>query len=798
MSRYGKLFLICVVCLLLYIPPLFAQHEPEYKEGELLVKFKPGVHIQAVSVSHESAKTKVKKHFKKTGIYLVELQEDMNVKEAIELYKKDPNVEYAEPNYMLYALDVFPNDPSFNNLWGLHNTGQTGGTIDADIDAPEAWQITTGSSNVIVAVIDTGVDYNHQDLAGNMWKNLAELNGSPGVDDDGNGYIDDIYGIDTINNDTDPMDDNRHGTHVSGTIGATGNNGIGVVGVNWNVKIMALKFLSAGGSGYISDAIECLEYAITMRQDYGQNIRITSNSWGGGGYSQALYDAIQLAGNADILFVAAAGNSSSNNDTYSHYPSSYNLPNIIAIAATDHNDHLASFSNWGLAAVDVAAPGVNVLSSIPGNKYDYLSGTSMATPHVSGLAALILAQHPEYTYDQVKWNILLTVDPLASLDGLILTGGRINAKNVFNCDPSLFHLFILSPSSQFGILQYLEGETIIRASVATCNGPIKDATVIVDFSNGELSLTLHDDGAYPDLIAGDGLYSGLWIHKVLDDATLTFTASAPGYSTVSEQVSGTVAYLVADFSANPTSGQSSLSVQFTDLSTGNPGIQGWLWNFGDGGTSTEQNPSHTYYLSGYFEVSLTITYKTVQITKTKSGYINVSKSPPPNIDSIIPDEGWLTTPTTVTVTGSDFLRNPKASLYGGGPYLTGSVRSSLCSVFADIHVSGNYAYVACNGFDYVDNSVVLEIIDIADLVDPKIVGYLYMPGEVSAYSVDVSGNYAYLAAGDLGLQVVDVTNPAKPLSVGSYATPGYAYDVFVSGNYAYVADSSAGIQVIEV
>ena len=798
MRRYNKVFLICFFIFFLCISVSSAQQEPPYKEGELLVKFKPGVNIQAVSVSHDSAKTKVKKHFKKSGIYLVEPQKGMSAKEAIELYKKDPNVQYAEPNYILYALDVFPNDPRFNELWSLHNTGQTGGTIDADIDAPEAWQITTGSSDVIVAVIDTGVDYNHQDLAGNMWKNLAELNGISGVDDDGNGYIDDIYGIDTFNNDSDPMDDHSHGTHCSGTIGATGNNGIGVVGVNWNVKIMALKFLSAGGSGYTSDAVECLEYTIMMKEDYGQNIRITSNSWGGGGYSQALYDAIQLTGNADILFVAAAGNNSFDNDTYHLYPSSYNLPNIISVAATDHSDNLAWFSNWGLASVDVAAPGVNILSSTPGNNYDYFSGTSMATPHVAGLSALILAENSTYTYNQVKENIFTTVDPLPGLDGLIFTGGRINANNALTntltCDPSLIRFFSSSPSSQFGILQDLEGETIIRVSVATCKGYLNNATVIVDFSNGELSLTLHDDGIFPDLIAGDGLYCGLWIHKVLGDAILTFTASAPGYSTISKQVSGTVAYLAADFSAQPTSGPSSLTVQFTDLSTGNPGIQSWFWNFGDGGTSTEQNPSHTFYLSGSLTVSLTITYKTVQVTKTKSRYISISKAPPPKMNLITPDEGWMTTPTPVTITGSDFLKTPKASLYGGGPYIIGSVGSSVCNAFEDVHVSGNYAYVACSGFEEI--SSVLEIIDITDLANPTIVGYLYTPGD--AYGVYVSGNYAYVSDGSSGLQVIDITNPANPVIVGSRDTPGYAKDVYVSGNYAYVADGNYGLQVIDV
>jgi PKD repeat protein len=391
-------------------------------------------------MSHGSLGSRVARRFRKTGIQLVKLRSGLSTKEAIELYKKDPNIEYAEPNYKLYAVAVYPNDVLGYQLWGLHNQGQDGGTPDADIDAPEAWQTTTGSGDVIVAVIDTGVDYDHDDLSANMWVNIAERDGTPGVDDDGNGYVDDIYGIDTVSDDANPWDDRGHGTHCAGTIGAVGNNEIGVVGVNWNVKIMALKFLDAGGNGWTDDAIDCLEYAIMMKQDYGQNIRVTNNSWGGAPYSQSLYDTIQEAADADILFIAAAGNDSDNTDANPTYPSSYDLPNIISVAATDRNDNLASFSNWGLTSVDVAAPGEYIYSTFPigadlsptcrdmAYGYGPCSGTSMAAPHVSGLAALILALVPTHTWAEVKSAILATVDPIASLQGLILTGGRINAE----------------------------------------------------------------------------------------------------------------------------------------------------------------------------------------------------------------------------------------------------------------------------------------------------------------------------------------------------------------------------------
>ncbi len=252
-------------------------------------------------------------------------------------------------------LQVEPDDQNAWMLWGLDNTGQTGGTSDADIDAPEAWAISTGSSSTVVAVIDSGVDYNHVDLAANIWTNPGEI-ARNGIDDDGNGFVDDVHGYDFYSDDGDPMDDNGHGTHCSGTIAGVGNNGIGVAGVNWSSSIMALKFLSAGGSGYTSDAIRAVNYATMMRTTYNVNVRVTSNSWGGGGYSAAMDSAILASGSAGILFVAAAGNDSTNNDVSPHFPSNYDQASILSVAATDHNDALASFSNYGATTVHLGAP----------------------------------------------------------------------------------------------------------------------------------------------------------------------------------------------------------------------------------------------------------------------------------------------------------------------------------------------------------------------------------------------------------------------------------------------------------
>jgi len=622
----GEHRILLVFLLSFFLSPsvTFAQHEPAFKEGELLVKFKSATSLHVATISHGRFGSQIVKHFRKTRVQLVKLRNSLTAREAIEMYKQDPSVEYAEPNYKLYALDVLPNDPRFNDLWGLHNTGRFGGTPGADIGALEAWQTTTGGSDVVVAVIDSGVEYNHEDLSANMWTNDAELNGSPWIDDDGNGYVDDIYGIDAVNKDSDPMDDEGHGTHCSGTIGAVGDNGIGVVGVNWDTRIMALKFIGPDGIGLAGDAIECLEYAIDMKQNYGHNIRVINGSWGGGEYSQSMYDTIQAAKDADILFVAAAGNDAQDNDTFSNYPSSYALPNIISVAATDQNDALGLFSNWGLTSVDVAAPGVNIVSSTPGNNYESRYGTSMAVPHVCGLITLILSQHPEYSWNQVKWNILLSVDAIASLNGIVSTGGRINANSALTCNPDVLQLQILTPSADFERL--LNGQTIIRASVLTCTGPVDDVTVTVDFGNVEPNVTLYDDGVSPDVTANDGEYAAFWTPQVPGQCILTITALASGYNSVSEQIFGIVAYLTASLSAEPTSGPAPLTVQFTDESTGS--IDTWQWDFGDGGTSAEQNPSHEYTEAGDYTVFLTVTGPggTGSDDDVKADYIHVTDS----------------------------------------------------------------------------------------------------------------------------------------------------------------------------
>ncbi|MEW6417168.1 MAG: S8 family serine peptidase [Nitrospirota bacterium] len=333
-----------------------------YVPGEVLVKFKTGTSASRVHVLNNALGAVKIKEIEHIGVHRIKLPHKMSVEDAVKYYKAEPDVEYAEPNYIVKKATI-PNDPDFSKLWGLNNTGQIG-TTDADIDAPEAWDITTGSNDVIIAVIDTGVAYNHPDLAENIWINTEEQNGTPGSDDDGNGYIDDIYGWDFIDNDGYPEDYDSHGTHVSGTIAAKGNNEIGIAGVMWLAKIMPIRFLGVSGWGDTGKAAEAIVYAAD------NGARIINASWGSRGYSQALYEAIEYAQSKNVLFVAAAGNEGNNNDTNPFYPASYNLTNIISVAATDYNDKLASFSNYGANSVDLAAPGVDIYSSIPLFIYD--------------------------------------------------------------------------------------------------------------------------------------------------------------------------------------------------------------------------------------------------------------------------------------------------------------------------------------------------------------------------------------------------------------------------------------------
>jgi subtilisin family serine protease len=433
-----RIFLV-VSSLVIFLSTNVLSDQPKYRSDRILVKFSGELPKLKMSKKNKELMLNalgggaVQEEFDLVpGLSLMKLPPGLSVEDAVKKLSKVSGVIYAQPDYQV-DISTTPNDTRFSEMWPMNNTGQSGGTVGADIEATKAWDIATGSKNeIIVAVIDTGVDYTHPELAANMWVNTAEKNGKAGVDDDGNGYVDDIYGYDFCNKDGDPKDDHFHGTHCSGTIGAIGNNNSGVVGVCWKVKIMALKFLSGSGSGYISDAIKCVQYSVLM----GANL--SSNSWGGGGYDSAMRDAINAAGAAGMLFVAAAGNSAGNNDTTPSYPATYDCASIISVLSTDRYDAKSSFSCYGATTVDIGAPGSSILSTFPtyvtsamssggfSANYGTISGTSMATPHVSGACALLWSQNPMLTNAEVKKILMDNVDKLSSLSGKCVSGGRLN------------------------------------------------------------------------------------------------------------------------------------------------------------------------------------------------------------------------------------------------------------------------------------------------------------------------------------------------------------------------------------
>ena len=338
-------------------------------------------------------------------------------------------VEFVEPDFVAH-LSGIPNDPGFGNLWAMNNTGQTvnadAGVSGADIDANLAWDVATGSASMVVGMADSGFNSSHEDLAANRWTNPGEI-ANNGIDDDANGRIDDVWGWDFYNNDKDPTDDNGHGTHTAGTVGAVGNNGKGVAGVCWNVRLAGLKIGSRTGSILLSAGISAVDYCIA------KGIKVSNHSWGGGSFSSSFDALVTRARAAGHLLVCAAGNNGANSETAPQYPASYAQDNVLAVAATDNNDALATFSNYGATRVDLAAPGVTILSTYIKNNsngtYAYLSGTSMATPHVTGAAALVWGRNPSWTYLDVRAKLLSSVRAIPALSGKCVSGGVLNLNN---------------------------------------------------------------------------------------------------------------------------------------------------------------------------------------------------------------------------------------------------------------------------------------------------------------------------------------------------------------------------------
>jgi subtilisin family serine protease len=475
-----------------------------YVPGQLLVRFAAGTTPAAAAAVNAKIGSTTEKSFSDLvpNLQLVRLSPSTSVSSALVSYAQQADVMYAQPNWVSHieeaktqSITKIPNDPQYPQQWDWPK-----------IDAPAAWGKTTGSPKIVVMDVDTGMDYNHEDLKANAWQNTAECKGKKDKDDDKNGYVDDCHGIDTFNGDSDPMDDNSHGTHTAGTIGAVGDNKIGVTGLNWDVQVMPCKSHDSGGSGTVASIIECFGYAKMEKVEFGYDIVSTNNSYGSCpeacDFSPATYDAIAALIKPGVIMSFSAGNAARDNDVRGQYPANYDLPNIISVAATDANDGLAGFSQYGLRSVDVGAPGVSVLSTFPDDTYGSISGTSMASPHVAGLAALLHAYDSKLSWSSIRNLIVAGGDKVASVQGKTVSGRRINAAGSMNCSGQKV-VGLLSPVANTGTMK----QTVSALNI-NCAKPAGDIKVTI--TPGKTTLALKDDGKGADLVAKDGIYAASW------------------------------------------------------------------------------------------------------------------------------------------------------------------------------------------------------------------------------------------------------------------------------------------------
>lgn len=555
MRRFFRLTLLPILLLALSFEARAAQ-EPivvgKYRAHptRIIAKYADAPRLQSSGAALESLGLAVQRRYPALpGLVVLDLQEAQakklaNVSEAasaaqlverIRALQETGAFEYVQPSYV-YTNLLTPNDLNFRNgtLWGLRNTGIDGGTAGADIDAVHAWDITTGSTNVIVAVIDTGIRYTHEELYPQMWVNPNEVSGN-NFDDDNDGYRDDIFGINAARGNGDPFDDNDHGSHVAGTIGAAANDGNPHVGVAWHVRLMACKFLEADGFGMTEDAITCVNYAVE------HGARIINASWAGAPFDRALYDTLAAARKAGVLILAGAGNDGSDNDRTPVYPASYKLDNIITIAAVDRKDRLAWFSNYGRSSVHLAAPGDEIFSTTAETDlaYSSYSGTSMATPHVAGVAALILAKYPDASVPEMRTRLLSTAVQIPTLSGMTVTGGRLNAFRALSAAPDGVLELALDPPEGSD----LSARRPVTFSVTVTDlSSVTNATVRARITGSSEEIVFRNDGVTPDFKGADEVYTA----EVTLPATpgpfgIEFTVAAPGKTPLTQSVSYNIA-----------------------------------------------------------------------------------------------------------------------------------------------------------------------------------------------------------------------------------------------------------------
>ena len=647
--------------------PLAQQPEQPFVPGELIVQYREGVTEARRNAIRATHGIQALKQYQQLRAERVSIPANANPIALAQVVASDPDVEAAQPNFIRRTTSVgSPNDPFFvaGNMWGLPK-----------VSAPLAWSaFGAGADTVVVADIDTGVNYNHPDLAANMWRNPGEI-AANGVDDDQNGYVDDVYGIDTANNDSDPQDDHGHGTHTSGTIAAVSDNNLGVTGLAKNVKILACKFLTSQGSGSDADAIECFNYVVGMKQR-GVNVRVTNNSWGGrrtGPIATALKNAIDAAGTAGIVNVFSAGNDGANLENTPFDPASFTSPSIVSVAASDGNDAPASFTNYGSVSVDLAAPGVDILSTY-GSGYAYASGTSMAGPHVAGAAAFLLSHRQSLSVAQVKDTLLSSVDLLGQWTGVVATGGRLNVFQAVNT----------APGGGGGLTNVAAAAA---GATATASSTYSTSFAAAGANNGDRNGNNWGNGGgwndatagvFPDWLQID--FSGNKTISELDVFTVQDAYSAPSTPTPSMTFTQ---YGVRAFEAQYWTGSTWLTIPGTTVS---------------GNTLVWRHFAFTPITTSRIRIVVSQATDYSRITEVEAWGTAASGggNTPPTVSLTAPGEGSsFTAPATITLsaTASDGDGVSSVSFYAGS-ILVGTDASNPYSIQWTDVAAGNYALTA--------------------------------------------------------------------------------------------------------